>query len=398
MKYDFTTIMDRSGHDAIALDVLPYKNGSVKEGFDRIPMWIADMNFPTLPTIIEAMQERLTHHHFGYFNASDAYYDSIIQWHKDRYGIDGLTKDAIGFENGVLGCVASAIQALTSPGDAVLLHSPTYVGFTGTLNSNGRKIILSDLVRDDQGIWRMDYEDMEEKIRKHHIHCAIFCSPHNPSGRVWEREEICRAMEIYKKYDCVVISDEIWADIVIPGHKHIPTQSVSEDAKKRTIAVYAPSKTFNLAGLVGSYHVIYNSYLRDRVTKVGEMSHYNNGNVLSMHALIGAYKPEGREWVDELCQVIGKNVDFACDFIAKNFDGVSLAKPQGTYMLYLDCEKWCKDHGKTLDELLLSGVSVGVIWQDGRPFNRPYSIRMNLALPYARVQEAFLRLKNYVFV
>lgn len=398
MKYDFTTIMDRRGHDAIAVDVIPYENAQVKEGFDRIPMWVADMNFPTLPTIIEAMEARLAHHHFGYFDASDEYYDSIIRWHKDRYGVDGLTEEAIGFENGVLGCVASAVQAFTAPGEAILLHSPTYIGFTGTLNNNGRKIVLSDLVRDDQGIWRMDYDDMEEKIRKNHIHCAIFCSPHNPSGRVWEREEICRAMEIYKKYDCVVIADEIWADIVLPGHKHIPAQSVSEDAKKRTIAVYAPTKTFNLAGLVGSYHVIYNSYLRDRVTKVGGMSHYNNGNVLSMHALIGAYKPEGREWVDELCQVLGENVNFACDFIEKYFDGVFLAKPQGTYMLYLDCEQWCKRHGKTLDELLLAGVSVGVIWQDGRPFNRPYSIRMNLALPYARVAEAFERLKNYVFV
>lgn len=397
MKYDFTTIMDRKGHDAIALDVIPYENVKVQEGFDKIPMWVADMNFPTLPTIIEAMQERLKHHHFGYFKASDEYYDSIIRWHKDRYGVDGMPREAIGFENGVLGCVSSAVQAFTAPGEAVLLHSPTYIGFTGTLNSTGRRIILSDLVIDDQGIWRMDYDDMEEKIRKYHIHCAIFCSPHNPAGRVWEREEICRAMEIYKKYDCVVISDEIWADIILEGHHHIPTQSVSEDAKQRTVAVYAPSKTFNLAGLVGSYHVIYNTYLRDRVAKVSEMSHYNGGNVLSMHALIGAYKPEGREWVDELCQVITKNANFAYDFIREHFEGVTLSKPQGTYMLYLNCEQWCKAHQKTLDELLLAGVRVGVIWQDGRPFNRPYSIRMNLALPYSRVTEAFERLNTYVF-
>ena len=173
MKYDFTTIMDRRGHDAIAVDVIPYENAQVKEGFDRIPMWVADMNFPTLPTIIEAMEERLAHHHFGYFNASDEYYDSIIRWHKDRYGVDGLTREDIGFENGVLGCVASAVQAFTAPGEAILLHSPTYIGFTGTLNNNGRKIILSDLVRDDQGIWRMDYDDMEEKIRKNHIHLSL---------------------------------------------------------------------------------------------------------------------------------------------------------------------------------------------------------------------------------
>lgn len=397
MKYDFTTILDRKGHDAIAVDSIPIPGAEVAEGFSAIPMWVADMNFPTLPTILAEVGERLKHPHFGYFALSDEYFDSIIRWHKDRFGVEGITKEDIGYENGVLGCVASALQAFTAPGEAVLLHSPTYIGFTGTMNNNGRKMILSDLVRDENGVWRMDYEDMEQKIVENHIHCAIFCSPHNPTGRVWEREEIEKAMEIYRKHDCVVISDEIWSDIVLPGAKHIPTQSVSEDAKNRTIAVYAPTKTFNLAGLVGSYHVIYNSYLRDRVAKVSEMSHYNMTNVLSVHALIGAYKPEGREWVDELCQVLGSNVDYAYDYITRKFKGVSLAKPQGTYMLYLNCEEWCKEHGKTMDELLRAGVRVGVIWQDGRPFNRPYAIRMNLAVPHARVEDAMDRLDKYVF-
>lgn len=397
MKYDFTTIMDRKGHDAIAVDVIPIPGATVKEGFSTIPMWVADMNFPTLPTILEEIRERLQHHHFGYFNPSEAYFESIIRWHKVRYGVDGLSKTHIGYENGVLGCVASAVQAFTAPGEAVLMHSPTYIGFTGTLKNNGRKIVLSDLKRDSDGVWRMDYEDMEKQLINENIHCVIFCSPHNPTGRVWEREEIEKAMALFKKYDCVVIADEIWADLVLPGAKHIPAQSVSEDAKNRTIAVYAPTKTFNLAGLVGSYHIIYNKYLRDRVMKVSEMSHYNMGNVLSMHALIGAYRPEGCQWVDELCQVLGDNADFAYQYITQHFKGVSLAKPQGTYMLYLDCEQWCKDHGTSLDDLLAAGVSVGVIWQDGRPFNRPWAIRMNLALPHTLVVEAMKRLDQYVF-
>lgn len=238
---------------------------------------------------------------------------------------------------------------------------------------------------------------MEDKIRENHIHCVVFCSPHNPTGRVWEREELEQAMELFRKYDCVVISDEIWADIVLPGAKHIPTQSISEDAKNRTVAVYAPTKTFNLAGLVGSYHIIYSQYLRDRVTKVSEMSHYNMTNVLSVHALIGAYRQEGCEWVDELCQVLGSNVDYAYEYITEKFRGVSLAKPQGTYMLYLDCEEWCREHGKTLDELLRAGVRAGVIWQDGRPFHRPWAIRVNLAVPHARVIDAMERLDKYVF-
>ena len=397
MKYDFTTILDRKGHDAVAVDGSPLPDVPVAEGFSVIPMWIADMNFPTLPTILEELRERLTHPHFGYFMLPEDYFKSIIRWHQERFGVEGLIKECIGYENGVLGCVSSALQAFTLPGEAVLLHSPTYIGFTGTMQNTGRKIVLSDLVKDKDNVWRMDYDDMEKKIADHHIHCVIFCSPHNPTGRVWEKEELEKAMELFRKYDCVVISDEIWSDIILPGARHIPTQSVSEDARRRTVAVYAPSKTFNLAGLVGSYHVIYNSYLRDRVAKASDMSHYNMANVLSVHALIGAYRQEGSQWVDELCQVLGENVNYAYHYIIQNFHGVSLAKPQGTYMLYLDCEEWCKEHGKTLDELLKAGVHVGVLWQDGRPFHRPYAIRMNLALPYMRVVEAMERLDKYVF-
>ena len=397
MKYDFTSIIDRTGKDAIAVDIIPFSEASVQEGFSRIPMWVADMNFATAPTIQEAVIERTKHPAFGYFDPTDEYYNSIISWQKTRNGVEGLTKDEIGYENGVLGCVASALQAFTAPGEAVLLHSPTYIGFTGTLENNGRKIILSDLKQDEKGVWRMDYEDMDRKIRENHIHFAIFCSPHNPCGRVWEREEIEAAMEVYRKNDCVVISDEIWSDLTLSGHKHIPTQSVSEDAKNRTIAIYAPSKTFNLAGLIGSYHIIYNPYLRDRVVKQSSLSHYNSMNVLSMHALIGAYRPEGQEWLDELREVLTGNVDYAYNYIRENFKGVNLAKPEGTYMLYLDCEEWCACHGVSMDELIRAGISVGVIWQDGRPFNRPWAIRMNLAVPLSLVKEAMRRLDEYVF-
>ena len=397
MKYDFTSIIDRTGKDAIAVDIIPFSEASVQEGFSRIPMWVADMNFATAPTIQEAVIERTKHPAFGYFDPTDEYYNSIISWQKTRNGVEGLTKEEIGYENGVLGCVASALQAFTAPGEAVLLHSPTYIGFTGTLENNGRKIILSDLKQDEKGVWRMDYEDMDRKIRENHIHFAIFCSPHNPCGRVWEREEIEAAMEVYRKNDCVVISDEIWSDLTLSGHKHIPTQSVSEDAKNRTIAIYAPSKTFNLAGLIGSYHIIYNPYLRDRVRKQSSLSHYNSMNVLSMHALIGAYRPEGQEWLDELREVLTGNVDYAYNYIRENFKGVNLAKPEGTYMLYLDCEEWCACHGVSMDELIRAGISVGVIWQDGRPFNRPWAIRMNLAVPLSLVKEAMRRLDEYVF-
>lgn len=399
MKYDFTTIMDRQGKDAIAVDIpaMGKAFGPRDEAFDFIPMWIADMNFATVPTIQQAISARVAHPAYGYFMPRTEYYQGIINWQEKRNGVTGLTKEDIGYENGVLGGLVSALNAFANPGDSVLLHSPTYIGFTGCIKSAGYKIVLSELKRDEDGIWRMDYEDMDAKLKKNKIHVAVFCNPHNPTGRVWEREELEKAMEVYRKNDCIVISDEIWSDLILNGNQHLPLQSINEDAKNRTVALYAPSKTFNLAGLIGSYHIIYNPYLRDRVRSSSSKSHYNSMNVLSMYALIGAYTEEGMEWVDELREVLSGNVNYAYDFIREHFEGVSLSKPQGTYMLFLDCKKWCKKNGKTVDELLKAGYRVGVGWQDGRPFHGEYAIRMNLALPYSKVQEAFERLDQYVF-
>ena len=399
MQFDFTSIMDRHNQDAIAVDGLGqgFAPKPPKEGFDVIPMWVADMNFPTAPSIPEAIIRRAAHPAYGYFTPTRAYYDAIIGWQRQRNGVENLTPADIGYENGVLGGVVSALSAFAAPGDPVLLHSPTYIGFTHCIEDNGFKIIHSPLKQDEAGVWRMDYADMDRKLKENHIHVAVFCSPHNPCGRVWECAEIEQAMEIYRNNDCLVISDEIWSDLLLFGNKHIPTQSVSEDARRRTVALYAPSKTFNLAGLVGSYHIIYDSYLRDRIAAKASKSHYNAMNVLSMHALIGGYSETGAAWVDALCEVLSANVDYACRYIAEHFAGVKVSRPQGTYMLFLDCTDWCAAHGKPIDWVEQAGWDVGVAWQDGRMFHGPCAIRMNLALPLSRVQEAFERLDRHVF-
>ena len=374
MKYDFESIMERQGMDAIAVDSLGQGDPSFtpahpEEGFDIIPMWVADMNFPTCPAIPQAVIARAQHPAYGYFDIRKEYYDEIIKWHETRNNVTGLSAKHIGYENGVLGGVLSALAVTCSRGDNVLLHSPTYIGFTGSLKNCGYNIILSQLQKDVDGIWRMDLKDMEDKIKRHNIHAAIFCSPHNPCGRVWTEDEILQFTELCRKYDITIISDEIWSDMTLFGNKHIPTQSVSEDARQRTIALYAPSKTFNLAGLIGSYHIIYNDRLRERVRKESSLSHYNNINLLSMYALIGA-----------------------------NFPGLDVSRPEGTYMLFVDCTQYCEKTGRSLDDVLRSAWRVGVAVQDGRPFHGPCHIRVNLALPLSRVKEAFDRLKRYVFV
>lgn len=397
--FDFTAHIERHGMDALAVDGLGRGGAPDKPsaGFDAIPMWVADMNFPTAPSIVEAIVSRAQHPAFGYFSPSASYLQAIINWQERRNGVAQLTPDDIGYENGVLGGVISAVTTYAAPGDSILLHSPTYVGFTHVLSINGYRTVLSPLVRDANGVWRMDYADMERRLRENHIHVVIFCSPHNPCGRVWEQSELEQAMELFAKYDCIVISDEIWSDLVMSGHKHIPTQSVSPDARERTIALYSPSKTFNLAGLVGSYHIIYDTCMRDRIVSKTKKSRYNGMNVLSMHALIGAYSRGGEEWLDALLPVLEKNIDWACTYIKAHFAGVALMRPEGTYMLFLDCTDWCNIHHRDIDWVLHEGWRVGVDWQDGRPFHGSCHLRMNLALPLDRVQEAFRRLNAYVF-
>ena len=401
MKFDFSSIIDRQGKDAIAVEGIGKFSIAPKvpkEGFDPISMWVADMNFATAPSITKAITDRVAHPLFGYFLGSKAYYDSIIDWQRRQNGVEGLSEENISYENGVLGGVVSALNIFCSKGDKVLLHSPTYIGFTMSLKNNGYEIVHSPLYMDKDGVWRIDFDDMEKKLKEEHIHASVFCSPHNPSGRVWERWELERVMELYEKYDVKVISDEIWSDIVMPGHKHIPTQSVSEYGKMNTVALYAPSKTFNLAGLVGSYHIVYNKTIQDRMEKEASLSHYNSMNVLSMHALVGAYSEEGREWCKELIEVLSMNIDYACDFIAENFPDLQLMKPEGTYMLFVDCRKWLEKKQCSLEELEEKFWDVGVAVQDGKMFNGETHLRMNLALPKSRVEEAFRRMKEYVFV
>ena len=401
MKYDFTSILEREGKDAFALDGIGKYPGFAPDppdkGFDVIPMWVADMNFPTVPTVISSISERLKYPHFGYFMIREEYTNAIIDWHLKRHGTKDLTKEDIGYENGVLGGVVSALNIYCSKGDKVLVHSPLYIGFKNILENNGYKIITSDLIKDEKGIYRMDYEDMEKKIKENKIHATIFCSPHNPCGRVWEKEELLKAMEIFEKYDVNIAADEIWSDLILHKNKHIPTQSVNDYAKNHTIALYSTSKTFNLSGLVGSYHIVYNKYLRDRLQKESSLCHYNNMNMLSMYALIGAYKPEGHEWVDELNQVLSGNMDYALNFIKEHFKGVTFSPPEGSYMLFLDCTEFCKENNKTIEEVEKAAWKVGVAIQDGKMFNGPYHLRLNLALPLSRVKEAFDRLDKYVF-
>lgn len=399
MRYDFTTVYDRRGKDSLAADgpgTSPgYAPGACGPGFTPIPMWIADMNFATFPGLVEALTRRSSYPIYGYFAPGDAYFDAILRWQKERNGVEDLCREDIGYENSVLGGVVSCLKAVTQPGDGVLVHEPVYAGFLKCLKANDRLPVLSPLIP-DHGLMTMDYADMEEKIRKHRLKVVILCNPHNPTGRAWTREELRRAMTLFRKYDLTVIADEIWSDLMLPGFHHVPVASVSEDARHRTASFYAPSKTFNLAGLIAAYHIIYSPELRQRVEEIGKATYYNRLNVLSMHALQGAYCKEGGDWVDQLRQQLRDNMQKMQSYL-ETVPGLRFPHPQATYMLFVDVKEYLRVHSLTLEELEDRLWSCGVMVQDGRQFHGMTHLRMNLALPPKQLEKAIRRMKKYVF-
>lgn len=395
--YDFVTVPERRGKDALALDQIgrmPDAPEAPDAGFDPIPMWVADMNFRSFPRIQEEIIRRAQHPSFGYFNPREEYFSSIIEWHRCRHGAE-LSSDMISYHNGVLGGLVTALRAFSSEGDGILLHEPTYKGFIKSIEGAGRRPIYSKLMQDENGVWRMDFEDMDRKLRDHKIHLAVFCSPHNPTGRVWTREELTQLLELLARRRCLVICDEVWSDLVLRGQKHLPLSLISEDAKSRCISLYAASKSFNLAGFHAAYDLIYDEYLRDRMRAEAAKSHYNSMNILSMYAQIAAYSEEGAVWLDELREVLSENLDRGYRFFSQ-IEGVNVAKPEGTYMLLPDVSALEKRFSMSHRELVRAFWRLGVAVNDGLPFRFPCGVRMNFASPTARIDEALSRLKKYL--
>lgn len=395
MKYDFETVIDRRNKDAWAVDLLEDDPTPPKDGYSVIPMWVADMSFATCPSIIEAFKKRIEHPCYGYFDIKDSYWDAIIDWQSKRNGVSNLSREHISYENGVLGGVASALCALFPNGTKVLIHAPVYVGFTGVFEDIGYQPIITNLVLDNDGIYRMDFDDMEKKIVENDIKVCLFCSPHNPTGRVWEKWELEKMAALFEKYGLTVISDEIWSDIVRPGYKHIPLQSINEYTRMNTVAHYAITKTFNLAGLIASYHIIYNDDLRSKVDGAIAATHLNEMNVFSQHALTAAYTHDGAVWVDELNQTLAANIDKMIAYLETK--GVKTARPQGTYLILPDFSDYCAASGKSFDDILHTMWDVGVSTSDGNPFYAPCHMRMALALPPALIDEAIERMETHIF-
>ena len=391
MKYNFDEVIDRKGTHAVKVERLP--KGADK---DSLALWVADMDFACAEPILKALHERIDRKIFGYtMYDADECMDAVTGWMKKRYSWNE-SRENLFFCPGIVAAYAALINLLTEPGDGIVLQRPIYYPFTNKANSNGRIPVDNALIYEN-GAYRIDFEDLDRKMADPANKVLVVCSPHNPTGRVWTEDELKKTVEICKKYDKWIICDEIHCDLIRRGVTFTPIMNVAPEYADHIVVCTAPSKTFNLAGLIGSYHIVYNPWWRDRIKKESSLCHYNSMNVLSMHALIGAYRPEGYEWADELCETLTGNVDFACDYIAKHFEGVHVTKPEGTYMLFVDCTDWCAAHGKTIQDVEKACWAVGAAVQDGVMFHGPCHLRINLASPRARIEEAFHRMDKYVF-
>ena len=387
MKYDFTTILDRAGRDSLAADAVPF-DVQPDPGVRKIPMWVADMSFPAAPPIIEAIEKRLEMPNFGYFSLPDSYFDSIISWQQRRNGVTKLSREHIGYENGVLGGVSSAVQALTAPGEKILVHSPTYVGFTHTMADNGRVLVHSPLVRDENGVWRMDYADMDAKLKRHRIHLAILCSPHNPCGRAWSEEELTAVVALCRRYGAPIVCDEIHADFVYAPNTHHSILTIP-GAREIAVMLCAASKTFNVAGLEQSAIVCCNEAVRKAIAEDMAASGVKAGNAFALAATRAAYTGCDA-WLDGLMDYLAGSRDMVAAFVAERMPRVRLTPLEATYLMWLDCSAL----GFTQDELLARIRAAHVKVNDGLFFGEQGRgfIRLNIGCPRSQIREALTRL------
>lgn len=353
------------------------------------PMWIADMDFAVPECVLKEIRSRLEHPVFGYSDPDPRFAQSIIQWAQDRRGVTDLRPEHIRCQNSALGGVVTAIQTLTDPGGPVLLHLPNYNGFTKAIADSGRRLVGSPLVQDGNGVFRIDLEDMDRRIQQEHIRCLIFCSPHNPTGRVWTREEIEAVCELCERRGVSIISDEVWSDFVFSPNRHLSTTQVTPYAHEHTITLNGASKTFNLAGLHASYSIVYQDELRQAYHKNSDASHTNAPNALTIAALIGAYTG-GAEYVDKLVPYIHQNMELVHKFLRREVPAVRSCIPEGTYTMWLDFTAT----GRSQEENIRRMGEQGLVINPGSDYHGENWFRMNVACPRSLVEQALRQLES----
>lgn len=386
--YNFDDVIDRHGTSAIKIDRLDRVFGR----HDLTPLWIADLDFAVCPEITEALRSRLNHPVLGYSEASDNYWKSIIDWNRRRHNFE-IDRSELCFIPGVVKGFAYAVNYFTKPGDKVLIQPPVYTPFRTVVEGNGRVVLENPLVFENGG-YRMDLDHMRRVVESEKPKLMILCNPHNPIGLQWSREELAEVARICRENGVIVVSDEIHGDLMLKGREHIPFLAAGADAEAVGIMLGAPSKTFNIPGLVSSWMVIKNPAIREPYYNWLEVNEFNSPVMISTIGAEAAYTT-GEAWLDEMLEYVEANIDFVEKYISENIPGLKMVRPEASFLVWLDFRNYHLCHN-ALMELLLDKAHLAL--NDGEMFGAQGQgfARLNVGTPRSVLAKALANLKDAI--
>lgn len=382
MTYDFDKIISRRGTNCVKWDEFTDP--------DIIPLWVADMDFETAPSVQQALMKRMQHGCFGYTLVPESYYNATIQWFQHRHGWS-IERPSFIYTSGVVPAISAIIKAVTSPGDKVLVQTPVYNCFFSSIRNNGCTLAENPLKMEGNR-YEVDWQDFEAKCADPSVKVFLLCNPHNPAGRVWTRQELVQMGNICLKHGVFVISDEIHCEFVMPGHTYTPFASISEDFAMNCAVCLSPSKAFNIAGLQIANIIVKNEEVRKRVDKAININEVCDVNPFGVIALQAAYSAEGEEWLNKLCHYISDNYLMACQLFTEALPQCPVTTLEGTYLMWVDIRATGKTSRQVTDHLLRKAkvyVNCGTMYGDsaGEGF-----IRINLATRRSLLEEGIMRI------
>lgn len=386
MKYNFDEIIERRGTNSVKWDGV--KNIWGRD--DLLPMWVADMDFRTPPFVMNALRERLEHEVLGYTFACEEWYTSICTWLHNRHQWE-ITREMLTFVPGIVRGQAFALQCFTTPGDKVMVMTPVYHPFFLVTERMGREVVYSPLeLRDGQ--YHIDFDRFRKDIQGCKV--LILCNPHNPSGRVWTVEELKEIAAICHNSGTFVISDEIHADLTLPPYKHHPFATVSEEAAVNSLVFMAPSKAFNMPGLGSSYAITVNEAIRECFQAFMEAGEFSEGHLLAYIGAAAAYR-HGAEWLEQMLAYIEGNIDFTENYLKEHISGISMIRPQASYLIFLDCRELGLNQ-EALTRLFAEKAHLAL--NDGTMFGQPGEgfMRLNVGCPRSVLEQALRQLRDAV--
>jgi len=390
MKYNFDEVIDRTNYHSVKWDELETKFGDIPN--DVLPMWIADMEFRSPKPVIEAIKNAAEHGIYGYTSRPDSYYRAIIDWMERRHDWK-IKKDWMAFSPGVVPALSFIIRAFTQPGDKVVVQPPVYYPFFRVIENNGCHVVNNPLKLSNKKYF-IDYDDLERKIDDPRVKLLILCSPHNPVGRVWQKEELIILGEICLEHNVIVVSDEIHADILFKGYRHIPFASISPAFAHHSITCTAPSKTFNLAGLQTSTIIIPNKKYYKIYENILDSFALDKNNVFGLVALEAAYR-DGEEWLEQLLSYLNKNLEFLMKYFKERIPKIKVIKPEGTYLIWLDCRELGLST-KDLNNFMIKKAKVVLDGGDWFGAEGMGFMRINIAFPRSFLEEGLKRIERAV--